>query len=616
MRIKFTAVWRCETHFVSSILTLALLSACGGGGGSTTELQSQGPDTPDELSGIPTQDLTDAEIVVASSQLSGNSNGTSVTGALTNTIDTVEIAATTSAEAGQPIPENNLSTQLTATTTIEPPSPEGSEPILGAATETTDQLVNSTDTTSSASVSIEEAQVIDQPQIAQVIDQPQIAEALPSQQFSLGKNIGDVEKIIDSLPVSKAQSNVQQTPIAVANGYLYTANIEHGPRGDASGFDLETVVRQGTQNEDGQWVWESTVVEDRTVHNKWHTAPSIEVDKQGLVHVVYNMHNFPWQYKRTTIPHNLDSFKFYGQAVSDEQIRLSFEENRTSFPTLGKAEIPGNQVTYPAFFKDQNNDLYLTYRFAARPNQSFSNRTMSSGISVYNSTLQTWTAIGEDVSLSGSDFESDDNAADESIAIASQQGWTSYHPRLVFDQNNRMYVNWFWRKGTAGELLQRPCLISTTDRQTFSDSIGNPISMPVEPHQCGNLGFSDNQNFFSIGNTAINSDGEIHILLSPESGARQIAYYHSNSNEWRHIESPHGATELFFDDEDTLWAIASGIRIFKRTEGSSDWEAVYDDSQNSNCLPKATLTQDKAYAFIHTEACSGGSATVFGLKLK
>ena len=577
MRIKITAVWRCVTHFTSPILALALLSACGGGGGSTTEIQSLGPDTPDELSDIPTQELTDADIVVASSQLSGNSNVTSVTGALTSTIDTGEIVATTSAEPAQ--------------TSAEPAqtAPENNS------------------STAAPQVLIEETQVI---------DQPQIAEALPSQQFSLGKNIGDVEKIIDSLPVSKAQSNVQQTPIAVANGYLYTANIEHGPRGDASGYDLETVVRQGTQNEDGQWVWESTVVEDRTVHNKWHTAPSIEVDKQGLVHVVYNMHNFPWQYKRTTIPHNLDSFKFYGQAVSDEQIRLSFEENRTSFPTLGKAEIPGNQVTYPAFFKDQNNDLYLTYRFAARPNQKFSNRTMSSGISVYNSTLQTWTAIGEDVSLSGSDFEPDDNAADESIAIASQQGWTSYHPRLVFDQNNRMYVNWFWRQGTAGELLQQPCLISTTDRRAFSDSIGNPVSIPVEPHQCGNLGFSDNQNFFSIGNTTINSAGEIHILLSPESGARQIAYYHSNSNEWRHIESPHGATELFFDDEDTLWAIASGIRIFKRTQGSSDWEAVYDDSQNSNCLPKATLTQDKAYAFIHTEACSGGSATVFGLKLK
>ena len=82
------------------------------------------------------------------------------------------------------------------------------------------------------------------------------------------------------------------------------------------------------------------------------------------------------------------------------------------------------------------------------------------------------------------------------------------------------------------------------------------------------------------------------------------------------MESPQGATELFFDDEDTLWAIASGIRIFKRTQSSSNWETVYDDSQNSNCLPKATLTQNKAYAFIHTEACKGGSATVFGLKLK
>ena len=116
-------------------------------------------------------------------------------------------------------------------------------------------------------------------------------------------------------------------------------------------MDLHTILRQGTQDESGEWQWQTTLIEDRTIYDSWHNAPSVAVDRNGFVHVVYNMHNFPWQYKRSENPHDIDSMLFRGQAVTMAEIERTKFENKTTFPTLGTAEIPGNQITYPAFFR-------------------------------------------------------------------------------------------------------------------------------------------------------------------------------------------------------------------------------------------------------------------------
>lgn len=179
-----------------------------------------------------------------------------------------------------------------------------------------------------------------------------------------------------------------------------------------------------------------------------------------------------------------------------------------------------------------------------------------------------------------------------------------------------MFVSWFWRSGTAGAIITRPCLVSTADRSSFFDTSDNPVTLPMEPDQCSNLGYPDSQGFYSIGNTAINNLGEVHILLSPDNTGRKIVHYDKASSEWRRMDSPYNASEIFFDADDTMWAIASGIRIFKRTKGSSNWQSVYDDSSGDNCYPRARLTKDKKFAFIHAEACDYGAVSVFGLRLK
>lgn len=531
--------------------------------------------------------------------------------------DQVLVTNTTHTEKLEPSVTNPV--QVTTTVAAEEPEPSVTNPILVATTIAT--IISEPSVTDPDQVSTTIAAEKSEPLVTDLPTQPPLlSSALPikieTSPVNIGSSVGDVRKILTNLTVSTAQTNVQQTPIATSNGFLYTANIEHGPNGDANGYDLLTVLRKGQQDSNGDWSWKSRIVEDRTVHDKWHTAPSVAVDKLGKVHIVYNMHNFPWQYKRSSNAHDIDSLEFYGQYVTDEEIRRSKEENKTSFPTLGKAQIPGNQVTYPAFYKDKNNDLYVSYRFGATPNQSFSDRTMSAGVSVYNTVTQTWSAIGGDLALVPADFSDNSDAGSTSIAVAAMRGWTSYHPRLVFGKDNRMFVNWFWRSGTAGAKITRPCMLYSDDRRNFKDATGANVTMPATPNDCSNMEYSNSTEFYSVGNTTIDSLGRPHILLSPENGARQILHYSNEESKWIREDSPSNATEIFFDEDDNLWAVANGIRIYLRLAGQNSWTTMYDDSSNDNCYPKAQLDETMSNAFIHVEGCDSKSISIYGLRLK
>lgn len=130
----------------------------------------------------------------------------------------------------------------------------------------------------------------------------------------------------------------------------------------------------------GKWVWTKRVIDTQTVHDRWHTAPAIGIDDKGFIHIAYNMHNLPWQYQISTKSESIDSFNFKGQRVSVTELQRMKFKNKTDFPTLGLAAIPGNQITYPAFFNDNNGELFVSYRFAAKPARKFANRTMGSGV--------------------------------------------------------------------------------------------------------------------------------------------------------------------------------------------------------------------------------------------
>lgn len=80
--------------------------------------------------------------------------------------------------------------------------------------------------------------------------------------------------------------------------------------------------------------------------------------------------------------------------MTEAEFNKYYRENRTGFRDEGEAAIPGTQISYPAFYKDSLGDIYVTYRFAMQPTNSFAAREFSTGVAKYELGSQTWKSIG------------------------------------------------------------------------------------------------------------------------------------------------------------------------------------------------------------------------------
>ena len=419
--------------------------------------------------------------------------------------------------------------------------------------------------------------------------------------------------VLTDLPVSSSQYVAFQTPIDVADGAVYIGNAEPGADGDGEGAYLRTVVRRGVRVEDGGWNWTSTLVEDRTAYDTWHTPPSVGVDGRGRVHVAYNMHNFPWQYGVFDVPNSLDGFRFLGDPISDEEIALHVEQNRTGFEEPGSAAVPGTQVTYPIFARDATGMLHLSSRQAGRPARDFPERTMSAGIARLDPDSDAWSAVGAELPLLPGDVETPDGSLPSPVVFAARTGWTAYPPFLEFDAANRMHAFFFWREGTAGRTLQRPCFVVVHGPGDVRFADGSRATLPLAPEACIGRGPGDGGRYYTVTDTAMGPDGRFHVVLSPESGGRRI--FALEDGRWRGFDSPDDAGEIFFDAEGGLWAIADGPVAWRRPAGTDAFEPVLDAPRDDNCHPHAVTTRDGRRAYVHARGCREDRVSVYEIDL-
>ena len=426
-----------------------------------------------------------------------------------------------------------------------------------------------------------------------------------------------LEEILPPLTVSHSQKIVQQTPIATADGSVYIVNIEPGEAGDTDGVELRTVVRQGKEDASGIWNWSSNTIEDRTMFNPWHTPPAIGVDSVGFVHVAFNMHNLPWQYSRSDEPLSISEFTFLGDDISLKQLKKAKFENKTSFKSMGYADIPGNQITYPAFFNDSDGHLFVSYRFAAKPARQFKQRTMSAGLAKYKAEDESWASIGGSLNVSKGDYDGSFFKTDiVPAALASETGWTAYHPRLAFDSANTAYIVFFWREGIAGEELTRPCIITSENLTEFVTINSVNVTLPMKPEDCDEMipELEISTDFYSIGSIAVKNDGVLTIVLSPLGEPRVLLT--RSEGMWFSEESPYGATDLFVDYQNNLWAISTGLGFFVKREGEAIWENVFRPLAEGHCFPRSALSSDKKTAFIYSQSCDdSNTVTVHSLSL-
>ena len=436
-----------------------------------------------------------------------------------------------------------------------------------------------------------------------------------------GAGVADFEPsmrtILRDLPVSGSQYVAHQNPIDTAGGAVYIANVEPGPDGDGPGIYVETRVRRGVPGADGGWSWSATPVERRTAYDRWHTPPAVGVDRDGVVHVAYNMHNFPWQYGVFPEPDSIDGrIRFLGEAITDEELALHVEQNRTRFDGPGEAAVPGNQITYPVFFHDRQGGLYLSSRQAARPARQFEERTFSSGIARHDADTGAWSPLGAPLPLEPGDVVTPDGSLPAPVVVAGRLGWTAYPPQLEFDADGRLHALLFWREGIAGRTLERPCVLvrGAPDGWRFAD--GTPATLPVGPDDCAPTGtdrLGDPGEYLSVADTAMDSRGRMHVVLSPEAGERYIAVL--EDGRWERFPSPDRAGEIFFDAEDGLWALADGPVAWRRPAGTEEFVPVTIAPSDDQCYPRAAVSDDGRRAYVHARGCTDDLLNVYEIEL-
>jgi hypothetical protein len=426
---------------------------------------------------------------------------------------------------------------------------------------------------------------------------------------ALGARLQVVE-VLPDVPVSPQARNLFSTPTGLCGDKLVVASVEEGSRFPNR---LVTVVRLGTPEENGSWRWRRIVLEERTLPDITHTQPSVGIDSRQHVHVAYNMHNMPWQYVRSRTPCSIDDFEFRGTPMTDANLHTAFEENRSPWHDAGSAAIPGNQITYPAFFNDRNGDLYVTYRFAVRPARPWLERGFGGGIARFDAGSQRWAPIGGPVPLTGRDAQPA-TADTASHPFTWQPGWSVYHPRLWFDRNNAMYVTWMWREVQAGLETNHPSFAMRPNPQApFRRADGSPYELPIQLSEAGVIDAFEPDHVFHAG-TSITTDDRgapLVVLESHDGTPRTLATYDAASKRWRAEPTPSGAPWVICEDDGSCWAYATGPRVFRRKSRYASWQLVYE--QDGYCDPKPLHVPGSQRRFVHVTRCDWRTARVIEL---
>lgn len=110
-----------------------------------------------------------------------------------------------------------------------------------------------------------------------------------------------------------------------------------------------------------------------------HNHPSIGIDRSGRLHVAGNMHGNNWNYWRANQPGSIQQFSFLG-GPRDSSL------------------VPGFNISYPSFTRDNNGTLYLCFRAQAR--SGFGPRQMGACMAVYKEgdrgAVGEWQMLGAD----------------------------------------------------------------------------------------------------------------------------------------------------------------------------------------------------------------------------
>ena len=425
----------------------------------------------------------------------------------------------------------------------------------------------------------------------------------------------DKSAIIKDFDTDPSIFNVFSTPIVFFNNAIYSVRVET-PSETPNKINLVTKISKGTPRSNGQWQWSSTVIEDRTLDDMYHTQPSLEIDKNGYIHVAYNMHNMPWQYSVSKKPEDISEFVFKGEYLDEDTLKKVKYENKTPFPNLGSAAIPGTQITYPAFFKDRNGDIYISYRFATKPKRPWKERGFAGGLAKYDTSTEKWTSIGGAMWLSEDDATVTAGQAAVVYPFAYFDKWSVYGIRLFFDQDNSMHCVWEWREGGAGPDCSLPSYAFSSDGINFlkADKVTG-YTLPIDKDLVDTCSKDlPIDKIYSPVEFAVDPAKQPIMFISQYKASRIIVTYDPVTQKWKKTgATPWGATNIFIDDNGNQWAFATGLSVLRKMSTEDSWHVIYEDSDGFGWAKPSVVPSEKGF-LVQTYSSDGKTSRIYWIK--
>lgn len=406
----------------------------------------------------------------------------------------------------------------------------------------------------------------------------------------------EIELILPPTAVSpQGDLSVFSTPMDVQSGHVILAHVTEADSNTVPGY-LNTVIRLG-RKAGNVWQWQSTRIDTHTLFDPYHAQPSVAFDKNGHIHAAYNMHNLPWQYVASERPYDISQFVFYGQAISLRDLDALRLENKTHYPNIGHALIPGNQITYPAFFKNRSGDLFVSYRYAMRPARNWENRSKAVGIARFDADNWTWTPIGSPTPISKGDAVHTGTKSVSSAPFAYDENFVPYLVTLAFDTENTMHAIWTWWDKASNQTG------AVTVLPTYKN-VANSIQVTqISDANSGRIpGWPVNTTFNTAKSLAIAANGDVLALLEPQGQNRKLVRLNRTTGIWSApIDTPNSASKILVDRNGNEWVFASGIKLFKRKPGDS-WLRPISIGYNL-CDPRPVYSAEENSFYIHAKTC-------------
>jgi hypothetical protein len=393
---------------------------------------------------------------------------------------------------------------------------------------------------------------------------------------------GDVSYSCIPLNVKVGDENtaIFNSPIFSDGNDIYVAFVRRDT--------LNTNVYQTIVGKYSSGSWTYSVIEPRTLFDPYHAQPSIGLDEEGYIHVVYNMHSSPWQYNVSKRPRDISEWIFRGQALNGPH------DDITSSYGFYKAQaaIPGLRITYAGIHPDRNGALYIAYRELAYYKRPYLQCQASLGIARYDVKSRTWSRVGKNPDI-------DTCAVTCTFATEAQEKWT-FGGKIFFDPGNRMHVSWCWYRTYEDSLCD---IKPNWHSYTFSDdggasfyrADGAPYTLPihiaaadtiVSPSWVEINGQPNTGGYFYEYSEITATSKRLPLVeifpRNPPSGkGRAISVYQKSTGWSIPNRTPYGATIFTINNNNELYAVSSGLRIHKSDDLGKTWSTWDVDLTNS-----------------------------------